>query len=57
MNPLYLSDYDALKVKVADLFPAIKSGQEKSVDARINTNTPLLITIKANKFYIDATSP
>ena len=57
MNPLYLGDYDALKVKVADLFPAIKSGQESQVDARINTNTPLLITIQADKFYIDSNSP
>lgn len=57
MNPLYLGDYDALKIKVADLFPAIKVGQESQVDARINTNTPLTIEIKADKFYIDATSP
>ena len=27
-NPAYANDYDVLKAKVADLFPAIKSGQE-----------------------------
>lgn len=60
MNPIYLGDYDAIKGKVADLFPDIKSGQEsQNVDGKINTKNgaPLTITIKADKFFIDATTP
>ena len=58
MNPIYANDYDVLKAKVADLFPAIKSGQEsQAVEATLNTNRPLVITIRGDKFYIDATSP
>lgn len=59
MNPMYLGDYDTLKEKVADLFPDIKSGQEiQKVEGKINkTGGPLVITITADKFYIDATAP
>jgi hypothetical protein len=58
MNPSYLADYDILKEKVADLFPAIKSGLENpDISGKINADTDLVISIKHSKFYIDATSP
>ena len=59
MNPMYLGDYDAIKGKIADLFPDIKSGQKsQNVDGKLNTTSGALeITITADKFYIDATTP
>ena len=59
MNPMYLGDYDTIKGKIADLFPDIKSGQKsQNVDGKLNTTSGALeISITADKFYIDATTP
>jgi len=58
MNPAYSRDYDALKEKIADLFPDIKSGQESQlINGKLprNKDGMLIITITGDKFYIDPT--
>jgi hypothetical protein len=58
MNPSYSRDYDALKEKIADLFPDIKSGQESQlINGKLPTKKDgrLEIIITGDKFYIDPT--